>query len=78
MSDTIYICGVNKFRDGGTLEIITTEGTYIKDNAIGSTTKGKWFHKLKHNHRERVLIEDRDLSSKLSMLSVAFANTLLK
>ena len=64
MSDTIYICGVNKF-ENGSLEIITTEGTYIKDNAIGSTTKGKWFHKLKHNHKERVLIEDRDLSSEM-------------
>lgn len=55
----------NVYRDGGTMEIITDEGTFCFDGRIESSTKGRLYNGYPKDNNSNLIKNSEELEKKL-------------
>lgn len=59
------IINFNKYLDGGTVEIITTEGVFCFDNRIRTTTKNELYLSYPKPDNSNIILDSIDLKNRI-------------
>jgi len=68
------VISINTYLDGGTQEILTTDGTFWKDGRLSSTTRGQFYFRGFPGTEKSTLMDDPNYEMQLRVAIESFNN----